>query len=78
VARHEEDGDAINRRPQGSNPGDLQEFHHFEEAPDVKSRTWVAIVIAIVMAGFGVYVYEKIWNPPVPPSPVLDSQLPNR
>ena len=56
----------------------LQEFHHFEEAADVRSRTWVAIVIAVVMAGFGVYVYEKIWNPPVPPSPVTDTQLPGR
>jgi hypothetical protein len=56
----------------------LQEFHHFEEAPDVKSRTWVAIVIAVIMAGFGVYVYEKIWSPQVPPSPVLDNRLPTR
>jgi hypothetical protein len=56
----------------------LQEFHHTEEAPDVKSRTVVAIIIAVVMAGFGLYVYEKIWNPPAPPSPVMDSQLPAR
>ena len=56
----------------------LQEFHHVEEAPDVRSRTVVAIVIAVVMAGFGLYVYEKIWNPPAPPSPVADSQLPTR
>jgi hypothetical protein len=54
----------------------LQEFHHTQDAPDVKSRTVVAIVIAVVMAGFGLYVYEKIWNPPAPPSPVMDSQLP--
>jgi hypothetical protein len=55
----------------------LQEFHHVEEAPDVKSRTVVAIIIAVVMAGFGLYVYEKIWNPPAPPPPVTDSQLPS-
>jgi len=36
----------------------------------------VAIVIAVVMAAFGIYVYEKIWNPPAPPSPVMDTQLP--
>jgi len=56
----------------------LQEFHHADDAPDVKSRTVVAIVIALVMAGFGLYVYEKIWSPPAPPSPVSDSQLPTR
>ena len=56
----------------------LQEFHHFEEAPDIKSRTWVAIVIALVMAAFGVYIYEQLWNPAPPPSPVADSQLPAR
>ena len=55
----------------------LQEFHHVEEAPDVMSRTVVAIVIAVLMAGVGLYVYEKIWNPPAPPSPVTDSQLPS-
>jgi hypothetical protein len=38
----------------------------------------VAIIIAVVMAGFGLYVYEKIWNPPAPLSPVTDSQLPTR
>jgi hypothetical protein len=54
----------------------LQEFHHAEEAPDIKSRTVVAIIIAIVMAAFGVYVYERIWNPQVAPPPVADSQLP--
>ena len=47
----------------------LQEFHHAQEAPDIKSRTVVAIVIAVLMAGFGVYVYEQIWNPPAPPRP---------
>jgi hypothetical protein len=36
----------------------LQEFHHAPDAPDVKSRTVVAIVIAVVMAAFGIYVYE--------------------
>jgi hypothetical protein len=55
----------------------LQEFHHAEEAPDIKSRTVVAIVIAVVIAAFGVYVYEQIWNPtPITPQPVADSQLP--
>ena len=54
----------------------LQEFHHVQETPDVKSRTLVAIVIAAVMAGFGVYIYEQIWNPPPPPQAVTDSQLP--
>jgi hypothetical protein len=54
----------------------LQEFHHAPDAPDIKSRTVVAIVIAVVMAAFGIYVYEKIWNPPAPPSPVSDTQLP--
>ena len=56
----------------------LQEFHHAPEAPDIKSRTVVGIVIALVMAAFGVYVYEQIWNPATPPSPVTDSQLPSR
>ena len=56
----------------------LQEFHHAEEAPDIKSRTLVAVVVALVMAAFGVYVYEQIWNPPPPPSPVADTQLPAR
>jgi hypothetical protein len=56
----------------------LQEFHHAEEAPDVKSRTLVAIVIALVMAAFGVYIYEQIWNPAPPPSQVTDTQLPAR
>ena len=54
----------------------LQEFHHFEEAPDIKSRTVVAIVIAVLIVGVGVYVYEQIWNPPAPPQAVADSQLP--
>jgi hypothetical protein len=58
---------------------DLQEFHHhLDDTADVKSRTWVAIVIAVIMVGFGVYVYEEIWSPRVPPSPVLDNQLPSR
>jgi len=54
----------------------LQEFHHVEEAPDKRSRTMVAIVIALVMAGFAFYVYESgIWNPQ-PHQAVEDSQLP--
>ncbi len=41
----------------------LQEFHHAEDTSDKKSRTMVAIVIALVMAGFAVYVYESgMWN----------------
>ncbi|MEO8300792.1 MAG: hypothetical protein ABI608_03310 [Rhizomicrobium sp.] len=56
----------------------LQEFHHVPDAPDVKSRTVVAVIIALLMAAFGVYVYEQIWNPLPPPSPVADSQLPAR
>ena len=54
----------------------LQEFHHSEEAPDKKSRTVVAIIIALVMAGFAIYVYESgMWNPQ-PHQAVDDSQLP--
>lgn len=54
----------------------LQEFHHAEDMPDKKSRTMVAIIIALVMAGFAVYVYESgMWNPQ-PDQPVQDSQLP--
>ena len=55
----------------------LSEFHHAEdEAADKKSRTVVAIVIALVMAGFGVYVYESgMWDPQ-PHQAVEDSQLP--
>jgi hypothetical protein len=56
----------------------LQEFHHAPEAPDIKSRTVVGIVIVLVMAAFGVYVYEQIWNPTTIPSPLSDSQLPSR
>jgi hypothetical protein len=55
----------------------LQEFHHAEDAPDKKSRTMVAIVIALLMAGFAVYVYESgMWNPQ-PNQPVDDGQLPH-
>lgn len=55
----------------------LQEFHHAEDVPDKKSRTMVAIIIALVMAGFAVYVYESgMWNPQ-PTAPVQDSQLPS-
>jgi len=54
----------------------LQEFHHAEDMPDKKSRTMVAIIIALVMAGFAVYVYESgMWNPQ-PNQPVADTQLP--
>jgi hypothetical protein len=54
----------------------LQEFHHAEDAPDTKSRTVVAIIIALVMAGFAFYVYESgMWNPQ-PHQAVEDSQLP--
>jgi hypothetical protein len=54
----------------------LQEFHHSEEATDKKSRTVVAVIIALVMAGFGIYVYESgMWNPQ-PHQAVEDSQLP--
>ena len=56
----------------------IGEFHHAEDAPDKKSRTVVAVVIALVMAGFAVYVYESgMWNPQ-PHQPVEDSQLPAR
>ncbi|HJT44199.1 MAG TPA: hypothetical protein VJ750_11950 [Rhizomicrobium sp.] len=41
----------------------LQEFHHTEEAPDIKSRTVVGIAVAIVIAGLGFYIYETAWNP---------------
>ena len=54
----------------------LQEFHHSPDTPDVKSRTVVAIVIGLVMAGFAIYVYESgMWNPQ-PHQAVEDSQLP--
>ena len=56
----------------------LQEFHHAPDAPDVKSRTVVAIIIALVTAGFGVYVYDQVWRPVHPPSPILDTQVPSR
>jgi len=37
----------------------LQEFHHhLDDAPDKKSRTLVGIVIALAMAGLGLYIYE--------------------
>ena len=56
----------------------LQEFHHAPDAPDVKSRTVVAIIIALVIAAFGVYVYDQVWSPVHPPSPILDTQVPSR
>jgi hypothetical protein len=56
----------------------IGEFHHAEDAPDKKSRTVVAVVIALVMAGFAVYVYESgMWNPQ-PHQPVEDRQRPAR
>ncbi len=46
----------------------IGEFHHGEDTPDKKSRTVVAIVIAVVMIGFGVYVYESgMWESPAAP-----------
>jgi hypothetical protein len=48
----------------------LHEFHHAPDAPDIKSRTVVGVIIALVMAAFGVYIYEQVWNPPPPPAPV--------
>lgn len=51
----------------------LQEFHHAPDAPDVKSRTVVAIIIALVTIAFGVYVYEQVWSPVHTPSPILDT-----
>lgn len=45
----------------------LQEFHHAPDAPDVKSRTVVAVIIALVCVAFGVYVYQEIWMPTSPP-----------
>jgi len=56
----------------------LQEFHHAPDAPDVKSRTVVAIIIALVTVAFGVYVYDQVWSPVHPPSPILDTQAPSR
>jgi hypothetical protein len=53
----------------------LQEYHHAVEAPDNKSRTVVAIIIALVMAGAGFYIYEALWNPATH-TIVADSQLP--
>jgi hypothetical protein len=54
----------------------IGEFHHAEDAPDKKSRTMVAVVILVALAGFGVYVYESgMWDPK-PHQPVEDSQLP--
>jgi len=56
----------------------IGEFHHHaDDAPDKKSRTMVAVVIAVAIAGFGVYVYESgMWNPQ-PHQAVDDSQLPH-
>lgn len=54
----------------------IGEFHHADDAPDKRSRTVVAIVIALVMAGFAIYVYESgMWNPQ-PHQTVEDSQPP--
>jgi hypothetical protein len=58
-----------------SNIGEFH--HHIDEAPDKKSRTMVAVVIAVAIAAFGVYVYESgMWDPK-PHQPVEDSQLPH-
>jgi hypothetical protein len=54
----------------------IGEFHHGDDAPDKKTRNMVAIILAIAIAGFGVYVYQSgMWNPQ-PHQPVADSQLP--
>jgi len=54
----------------------LQEFHHAEEAQNTSSKTIVAVIIALVMAGFGIYVYESgMWNPQ-PHQVVDDGSLP--
>ncbi len=53
----------------------LQDFHHAEEAPDRRSQMVVAAVIAVVVAGFGIYVYENMWNPTTH-TIVADGQLP--
>ncbi|HVV27540.1 MAG TPA: hypothetical protein VHC40_06190 [Rhizomicrobium sp.] len=54
----------------------LQEFHHAEEAQNKTSRLVIAIAIALVMAGFAIYVYESgMWNPQ-PHQAVEDTQLP--
>lgn len=55
----------------------LQEFHHTPDAPDIKSRSVVGVVIALVMAAVGIYVYDQVWRPVHPPSPILDTQLPS-
>lgn len=54
----------------------IGEYHHpVDETPDKKSRTMVAVVIVLAIAGFGVYVYESgMWDPK--PHVVDDSQLP--
>ncbi|HEY0267207.1 MAG TPA: hypothetical protein VGC16_10675 [Rhizomicrobium sp.] len=53
----------------------LQEFHHTQEAPDRRSQMVVAAIIAAVMIGFGIYIYEEMWNPTTH-TIVTDSQLP--
>ncbi len=54
----------------------LQEFHHrLDDTPDRRSHIIVAAVIAAVMIGFGIYIYEEMWNPTTH-TVVTDSQLP--
>jgi hypothetical protein len=54
----------------------LQEFHHhLDDAPDKKSRTLVAVIIALVVAGAGFYIYQSLWNPSTH-TIVADGQLP--
>ena len=54
----------------------LQEFYHAEEAQNSSSKMIVAVIIALVMAGFGIYVYESgMWNPQ-PTQVVDDGSLP--
>ena len=55
----------------------IGEFHHAEETTDNKSRTMVAIIIAIAIAAFGTYVYKSgMWDPQ-PHQPVDDGRLPH-
>lgn len=54
----------------------LQEFHHVEDTTtEKKSHLLVGIIIALVMAGLALYIYESAWNPTTH-TVVTDSQLP--
>ena len=54
----------------------LQEFHHFEDTKtERKSHMMVGIIIALVMGGLALYIYESAWNPTTH-TVVSDSQLP--